>query len=386
LKILVLSSLAYSLVNFRGALLDAMRDNGHDVVAVAPDRDLDVEQRLAASGIALRIVPMSRTGIGPFEDLRTTLAYLRLMRKERPDIIFAYTQKPIIYGGLAARLYRKARFFAMMSGLGYMFSTEAQHRTFLRRIFCRLYREGLRPAVTLFVFNRDDRPDMIDAKIITQSKKVIQVPGSGIDVTHFARQPIPDGPVAFLLIGRLMRDKGVYDFIEAARIVRETHPTTCFRILGRPEANNLTGLDLQEVTRLTEEGVVEFLAETRDVRPTLKDATVFVLPSYHREGLPRTILEALATGRPVITTDTPGCRDPIEPGVNGLLVPPKAPKALAQAMIHLIDHPALVEAMAKRSRHLAETVYNVDLVNAQLLDAMGLIRPKSAHSEHLVHG
>jgi glycosyltransferase involved in cell wall biosynthesis len=383
LKILVLSSLAYSLVNFRGALLDAMRANGHDVVAVAPDRDADVEQRLAASGIALRIVPMSRTGIGPVEDLRTTLAYLRLMRKERPDVIFAYTQKPIIYGGMAARLYRKAKFFAMMSGLGYMFSIEAQHRKFLRRIFCRLYREGLRSSLTLFVFNRDDRPDMIDAKIITPSHNVIQVPGSGIDVAHFARQPIPAGPFTFLMIGRLMRDKGVYDFIEAARIVREKHPAARFRILGRPEANNLTGLDSQEVTRLTEEGVVEFLPETRDVRPILKDASAFVLPSYHREGLPRTILEALATGRAVITTDMPGCRDPIKPGVNGLLVPPKDPKALAQAMIHLIDHPALVEAMGERSRQLAEEVYNVDLVNAQLLGAMGLLRSKSEQSHQV---
>jgi glycosyltransferase involved in cell wall biosynthesis len=177
------------------------------------------------------------------------------------------------------------------------------------------------------------------------------------------------------MIGRLMRDKGVYDFLEAAQIVRERHPQTRFRILGRPETSNQTGIAAAEVERLSTEYGVEFLPETRDVRPVLAACSVFVLPSFYREGLPRTILEAMATGRPIITTDMPGCRDAIEPGENGLLVAPRWPGMLADAMNRLIENPDELARMAARSRQIAERTYDVRLVNHILLDNMGLLAP-----------
>lgn len=374
-KVLVLSSLAFSLVNFRGALLADMRRYGHEVLAVAPDRDPEVEARLATLGIKLEIVPMQRAGTNPFDDLRTLFAYWRLLRREQPDVVLAYTQKPIIYGGLAARLFGKTRFHALMSGLGHLFSEDAQDRVLVRGIFSRLYRAALKSAVTVFVFNRDDRADMIAAGIIGPQHNVMQVPGSGVDTRHFAVKAVGEGPPTFLMMGRLMRDKGVYDFLDAARIVQRRHPDARFQLLGRPEDSNRTGISADEVRRLSVEYPVEFLAETRDVRPYLAGCSVFVLPSFYREGLPRTILEAMSTGRPIITTDMPGCRDPIEPGGNGFVVPPKTPVALADAMCKLIADPVLLKQMSKRSRELAEQIYDVRLVNQILLGNMGLLCP-----------
>lgn len=375
MKVLVLSSLAFSLVNFRGALLADMRRLGHEVVAAAPDRDPEVEARLAAMGISFRIVPMQRTGTNPLSDLRTLFSYWNLIRQERPDVVLAYTQKPIIYGGIAASIYGKTRFYALMSGLGHLFSEDAHNRVLVKGIFVRLYRAALRGARKVFVFNRDDQADMIAAGIIDSGIDVLQVPGSGVDTGHFSARPLNEEPATFLMMGRLMRDKGVYDFLEAARIVHERHPRVRFQILGRPEENNRTGIAADEVRRLSEQYPVQFLAETRDVRPYLAGCSVFVLPSFYREGLPRTILEAMSVGRAVITTDMPGCRDPIENGANGIIVPPKSPVELAGAMCRLVEDPALLRRMALRSREIAERTYDVRLVNRMLLANMGLTEP-----------
>ncbi|MBB3862557.1 glycosyltransferase involved in cell wall biosynthesis [Novosphingobium hassiacum] len=374
MKILVLSSLAYSLVNFRGELLAEMRKQGHEVVAVAPDRDAEVADQLGKSQIPLRHVPMSRTGTNPVRDAWTMLCYLRLMRAERPDIVLAYTQKPIIYGGIAARIYARAGFFALMSGLGYLFSDEARGQALVKRLFVRLYRAGLRRSRKVFVFNKDDRADMIAAGIIGEDHVVLQVPGSGVDTRYFTAEASASTVVTFLMISRLMRDKGVHDFVKAAELVAARHPQVRFQILGRIEPDNRTGIDADEVAMLAARYPVEFLPETRDVRPHLAACSVFVLPSYYREGLPRTILEALAAGRPVITTDMPGCRDPIEPGVNGLLIPPRSPVALADAMCRLIENKGDLAQMSRRARETAVDRYDVRLVNRILLASMGLLR------------
>lgn len=380
MKILVFSSLAYSLVNFRGALLKSMRSSGHDVVAVAPDDDSNVARWLSDNGMGFRIVEMDRTGVGPLNDLKTIWGYWQLIRAEKPDLILAYTQKPIIYGGLAARLAGGVPFYAMMSGLGYLFSSAAAERKLVRGIFLRLYREGVRKAKKIFVFNRDDHADMLAASIISSNHDVVQVPGSGVDTRHFDySEPQTDAP-HFLMIGRLMRDKGVYEFVEAARRVKARFPQARFSILGRAETFNPTGINEAEVARLTSEFPVQFLPETTDVRPHLADSSVFVLPSWYREGLPRTILEAMASGRAVITTDMPGCRDPIEDGSSGIIVQPQDVDSLQAAIEHFIEQPAQIVAMGKRARAIAEEVYDVAKVNHLLMQNMGLLAG-STHAE-----
>lgn len=381
MKVLVLSSLAFSLINFRGRLLEEMRKAGHEVVAVAPDDDPKVRTKLDHIGVRFRTVAMARTGMNVFSDLGTIRDYVKLIRKERPDAVVAYTQKPIIYGGIASRIAGVSRFYALMSGLGYLFSEAASERRFLKWVFCKLYRSGLKGAKRVFVFNSDDRPDMIAAGIVDSHAPIVEVPGSGVDLERYVHAPLPKGPLRFLMIGRLMRDKGVWEYAEAARILATRHPDVRFSLIGRVERSNPTGLQEADVARLREETPVEIIDETDDVPAFLAQSHVFVLPTYYREGLPRTILEAMAVGRAVITTDAPGCRDAVTDGVNGFLVAPRDAESLAQAMEKLITDHALVQQMCERSRELAESVYDVRKVNALLMKEMDLLAEQRSRTD-----
>lgn len=375
MRVVVVASLAYSLVNFRGQLLADMVAAGHEVIACAPDDDPLVRARLAGMGVALRRVPMARVGLNPLVDLGTLRSLVALLREERPDVVLAYTQKPIIYAGLAARLTR-TRFYAMVSGLGHVYGEDASPRMrLLRRGVSLLYRAAVREARAVFVFNRDDRAEMLRHAIVAPAACVIQVPGSGVDITRFAATPPPPGPV-FLMIARLLRAKGVDDYVAAARAVRALYPGARFRLLG-PTDPGPDGVTASEIARWAEEGVMDYVGETRDVRPFLTEASVFVLPSWYREGLPRTILEAMASGRAVITTDRPGCRDPIDQGANGVVVPARDPAALAAAMERFCADPALAARMGAVARRLATERYAVERVNRLLLDTMELSAVRS---------
>lgn len=371
-RVMVISSLAWSLVNFRGRLLGDMVAAGHSVTAVAPDRDPEVEAALSRMGLRFHTVSMQRTARNPFADLRTLVGLVKLIRSERPDVVLAYTQKPIVYGGLASRISGVPEFHAMMSGLGFAFTTEGGGAPgLLMRLVATLYRLALGGARTLFVFNSADEADMRRQGMIPPGVRVLQVPGSGIDVDQFRHMPVPDGPPVFLLVARLMVHKGLRDFATAARIVKARYPDARFRILG-PKDDNPAGLPMDELDDWVREGLVEYLGETRDVRPHLAGSTIFVLPSWYREGLPRSILEAMATGRAVITTDAPGCRDAVVAGETGLLVPVRDAPGLAEAMLRLAGDRELVVRMGNASRRRAEQLYAVERVNAQLLEAMNL--------------
>lgn len=387
MKIVMLSSLSYSLINFRGALLRRLVEQGHDVLACAPDFDPIIDAALDRMGVRFRLTPMARAGTNPFRDMETLLHYIRLLRQERPDAVIAYTQKPIVYGGLATRLLGMRGFHAPMSGLGYVYSPEADHRWVLRKAVSRLYRASVARAEAIFVFNGDDRRTMMDNRIIGYDQHVIQIGGSGIDTVHFAQCPLPRTPPVFLMIARLMRDKGVLEFVEAARIVKALHPQARFQLLGRAESENPTGCTKKELEQWVASGLVEHLPETRDVRPDLAKAHVLVLPSYYREGLPRTLLEALAMGRPVITTDTPGCREPVEPGVNGWLVPPRDSRALADAMLDALQDRARLVQMAGNARRTAVERYDVEQVNAQVIECLHLSTSMAhAHAQRAAKG
>jgi glycosyltransferase involved in cell wall biosynthesis len=380
MKIVILSSLSYSLINFRGQLLRALVDAGHEVVACAPDREEEVVAALSGMGIRFRETRMARTGTNPLQDVSTLFSYVRLLLAEKPDAVLAYTQKPIIYGGLAARLVSRARFYVLMSGLGYVYSAVAEHRTTLRRIVSFLYRLGVARAKVVFVFNSDDRRIMMENKIIDDRHQVVQVPGSGVDLVRFTEQPMADGPPTFLMMSRLMRDKGVGEFIQAAALVRQKIPDARFQLLGRLETENPTGYSAEELAKYCASGLIEHLPETRDVRPYLAQAHALVLPSYYREGLPRSLLEALATGRPIITTDLPGCREPVRLGKNGYLVPPRDHQALAAAMLRLAADPKILHAMGRSAREVAVDEYDVDKVNKLLIRSMQLDVPAPSPS------
>ncbi|WP_022683572.1 sugar transferase [Sphingobium bisphenolivorans] len=370
MKIVIIASLAYSLVNFRGRLIASMIEEGHEVVVCAPCHDAEIEVRLQAMGAAYRRTPMARAGMNPFADLVTLAWLVRCLWRERPQVVLAYTQKPIIYGGIASRFFPGLDFYAMVSGLGHVFSEGGSRLLpYVRSIVSLLYRLALRKAKAVFVFNSDDRGEMLRHHILRKDSRVIQVPGSGVDLSHYAQAPLPAGPPTFLMIARLLRNKGLVEYVEAARLVRARYPEARFRLLG-PLDENPAGIARETVERWHQEGVIDYLGETRDVRPYLADASIFVLPSWYREGLPRTILEAMAVGRGVITTDMPGCREPIVEGVNGFLVKPRSAQSLADAMLCVLAQPGLPPRMGRAARGTVEERYAVEKVNAMLLSEM----------------
>lgn len=381
MKILILASLASSLINFRGRLIADLVAAGHEVTAGAPDHDPDTVAALASLGVAFRRTPMARAGVSPLADAVTLARYTALLARFRPGLVIAYTQKPIIYGGLAARATRTP-FVALMSGLGYVFSDACAHRPLLRRTVAALYREAVRRARTIFVFNGDDARCMAGHGIIGNDAPVVQVPGSGVDLDRFRCVSMPDGPPTFLMVARLMRDKGVEEFVRAAALVRREVPGARFRLVGKAEPHNPTGISAEQVADWNEDGSVEHLAECTDVRPHLAAAHVFVLPSYYREGLPRTLLEALAVGRPVITTDMPGCREPVVAGENGWLVPPRDAEALAEAMCRSLRSRPELERMGQRARAIAEERFDVREVNLRMMAAMRLTRDERGPERH----
>lgn len=371
-RFLMVAGYPESLLNFRGPLLNALLAAGLDVHVAAPDlpENSDVRKRLEASGIQVHEIPLNRTGMNPVSDLGSLFNLWRLMRRLKPEFSLAYTIKPVIYGNLAARLAGVPHRFALITGLGYAFQGEAGQRSWLKRIVQNLYRFALASVKKVFFQNPDDEALFYDLGILDSSnRKTVVVNGSGIDVDSFTVTPFPE-TTQFLLIARLLGDKGVREYVQAATQVRKQYPDTVFGLVGWIDENP-DAIDVAELQSWVDSGVVKFYGRLADVKPAISDSSIYVLPSY-REGTPRTVLEAMAMGRAVITTDAPGCRETVVHGQNGFLVPVKSVTELAVAMIHFIEKPELVVAMGKESRLLAEVKYDVRKVNEHMLREMGI--------------
>lgn len=384
-RVVVLGGYARSLTLFRGPLLAAMVERGHHVTAMAADPDPATTRELHAMGVAFEELPLARTSLDPRRDLATLLHLRRRLTALRPDAVFAYTIKPIIYGLLAARLIpplgssrAQARRYAMITGLGYAFmGQESLSRRALAAFVARLYRAGLAGADALFFQNPDDRKDVTALGITRGVRRVEMVRGSGVPVDEYPLTPLPaEGPVRFLFAGRLLREKGFLDYVEMARLVRQRYPDrdVRFDVLGRLDPNP-TSFSAEDLARWRREGTVEYHGEVADIRPHLAQSHVIVLPSY-REGTPRAVLEAMSMGRAAIVTDVPGCREVVDatPGdeQTGLLVPPRDPQALAAAAETLLTQPARLRAMAAAGRRRVLALYDARAVAAGMLDVMQL--------------
>ncbi|MBU2531546.1 MAG: glycosyltransferase family 4 protein [Alphaproteobacteria bacterium] len=346
---------------------------GHEVEAYAPENDEGVIKQLADIGVRFRPIPMARAGINPLEDLRTISALRAQFRRFRPDVLLPYTMKPIIYGNIAARLAGVPQRFALVTGLGYLFSQkEASLKSkAVRSISVQLYRTALAGVKHMFVYNEADEADIRKYGLIGPGTSIQRIAGSGVDLELYKRCPLP-GETRFLLIARLLADKGIADYVAAARLLRARYPAVRFDLLG-PLDPSPVGIRPEQLKAWMDEGVINYLGETRDVKPLLAQSSVFVLPSYYREGIPRTILEAMAMGRPIITTDLPGCRATVDDGENGYLLPARDPHRLAAAMEKFITEPALASKMGERSYQLARERFDVHAVNDVILRAMKLI-------------
>lgn len=366
----MIASYPDSILKFRGPLLKAMVASGWEVHIAAPDPDSmpGLREALASMGVALHDIPLSRTGTNPVADIRLMLALRVLIRELLPAVVLPYTIKPVIYGSIAAWMAGVPRRFALVTGLGYAFTGNRQG--IVKRVVSGLYRFALGRTHKMFFQNRDDEQLFRELGIALARIPSVVVNGSGVDLTAFPVASLPGSPIVFLLIGRLLGDKGVREYAEAARKVKALHPDARFHAVGWIDSNP-DAIAQSELDAWVADGTLEFLGKLDDVRPAIAASTVYVLPSY-REGTPRTVLEAMAMGRAIITTDAPGCRETVVDGDNGFLVPVKSVDALEQAMLRFIRDPELAVRMGVRSRQIAEEKYDVHKVNAVMLREMGI--------------
>ncbi|MDR3670279.1 MAG: glycosyltransferase family 4 protein [Holophaga sp.] len=379
MRIAVFGGYSSSLVRFRGAMLQAMVGAGHEVVAMAPEQDAAlapgedpglVRSQLAAMGVAFRPVPLGRTGLNPLADLRSLGALASMFRELRPDLLLSYTIKPVIYGSLAAAWAGVPHRFAMITGVGSVLEGRGPKLGVLAAVAKRLYRLGLARNEGVFFQNPDNRAFFERHRLLAPGCRVTMINGSGVDLAQFPRSPVPGGPASFLMVARVARDKGVLEFAEAARLLKARHPEARCRLVG-PIDSNLTALPRQVVAQWQREGILDYPGPARDVRPELAACQVFVLPSYG-EGTPRSVLEAMAAGRAVVTTRVPGCKETVLEGRTGFLVPPRDPEALAEAMARFVADPSLAIRMGEQGYQYAAAKYDVHKVNRVILGALGL--------------
>ena len=309
-------------------------------------------------------IHLDRSGLNPFSDLKLLTVYRMLLKRLRPAAYLGYTIKPNIYGSIAAASL-KIPAIPNVSGLGTTFMGSGP----LRWIAILMYRFAFRRAAVVFFQNPEDMQLFVDLRII-ESDRARLVPGSGIDLAQFQQVPLPLSAPVFLLIGRLLRDKGVVEFVAAARLVREEFPDARFQLLGPIDERNRSAIRAAELHSWIEEGSVEYLGATDDVRPYIAAASVIVLPSY-REGLPRSLLEGAAMGRPLIAADVAGCREVVEDGVNGYLCAPRDKAALARAMRNMaalqVDERA---AMGQSGRRRVQERFSERFVIDAYLEAL----------------
>jgi glycosyltransferase involved in cell wall biosynthesis len=367
-KILIVSSNSHSLLHFRRELLESFLACNLSVVVCAP---IDNNTRYLTETfekLKIKVVPLEvrNNSKNIFFDLTTILQLIKTIKSNKIDSIFCYHMKPVIYGSIIAYLLGLKHIYSLVTGLGYVF-TENKDASILRTLLTKLLSFSLLLNKKVFFQNNDD------FEFICKSNKLknisVIVNGSGVDVDFFRFTDIPK-TLSFLFIGRLLAHKGIHEYVEAARILKKKYPDVSFKVAGGFHSNP-SCISERVLEKWIQEGVIEYLGEVQEMLPVFQDSSVCVLPSY-REGCPRSLLEAMSVGRPIITTDAPGCRDTVVENHNGYLVPVRNSTQLSEAMEKLIKNPSIVKEMGLKSRHLAEEKYNVHKVNERILKGMGL--------------
>ncbi len=369
-KVLLLVSSAKSLINFRFNLMKDLVGSGCSVIACAPADDkigkvIDKLKEINVRFVSLRI---KNTNLNFLYDLTSMVSIFKILKSEQPDVLLNYMIKPVIYGSIIGRFAGVKNIYSTITGLGYVFIGNSLKQRLLRFVAIRLYVFALQFNQKVFFQNQDDL-DLFIGKGIINNGKGLLINGSGVDIKHYASVFFPDECV-FLLVARLLKDKGIYEYVEAARQIKKKYPDVIFRLLGG-YSENPSAIRKSEIDNWCSEGFIEYLGELEDVRPALRESSIFVLPSY-REGLPRSVLEAMATGRPIITTDAPGCRETVIDNFNGYLVPARNVKKLIESMEKFILYPEKIKNMGQESRAIVEVKYDVSEVNKVIIGSLSL--------------
>lgn len=362
-KVLIALNTAWNLVNFRSGLICALLDSGYEVVTVAPPDEY--VPRLEALGCRFVPLPMDNNGTNPGRDLLLLFHYYRVLRRERPAIFLGYTVKPNVYGSLSAHCLG-IPVINNIAGLGTVFIKN----TWLTSLVRGLYRLALSRSTKVFFQNENDRQLFVSSGLVAEAVTE-RLPGSGVDLVKFVPVPLPGkSPFRFLMIGRMLWDKGVREFVEAARILQRRSDSTDFCLLGFMDVRNPAAVPVKQMDAWVGEGTVRYLGVSDSVREEIAQADCIVLPSY-REGIPRTLLEAAAMARPVVTTDTPGCRDVVEDGVTGFICKARDSADLAQKMENILDmkHHERVQ-MGRRARMKIEKDFDEQIVIGTYTEAI----------------
>ena len=361
MKILILGTVPNDLLNFRSELIKDILKKGNEVIASSSKLDPDSASHMKKLGITYESIFLNRHGLSLRGDIKTLADLLKLFKKRDPNLVLAHGIKLVIWGGISARI-RKIPFFALITGLGFAFQGTTFRRKLLTRLVSFLYRIALKNSKAVIFQNEDNRKIFIDKNIVSPSKTHI-VNGSGVDINKYYFTQIPESNLSFLLVSRLLGEKGLREYAEAAKIVKEKFPEVEFKIVGTQD-KSLDAISIEEVKSWSE--YVDYEGPTNDVRPYIKKCHVYVLPSYH-EGLPRSTLEAMSMGRPILTTNASGCKETVDENINGFLVPIGSSKELANRMIWFVKNRYEIKSMGEQSRKIIEKRFDVRKVNQEML-------------------
>lgn len=385
MKIIIITTGVQSIFGFRRSWIYSVTRAGHVVTVFVNDWSIEAANKAKNDlEISLRPWPINRTGLNPFSDVYACWTLWRVLWRLRPDVTLSTFAKPVIWGGIGSRLAKVPINVGMLEGLGYAFTphpdgAEPYKQRLLRWMQVLLYRLAI-PRLTRIIFlNPDDPVDLLQAHRI-RATDVQVLGGIGVDLARYVATPPPvasmsadsDHAVTFLFVGRLLAEKGIHDYVTAAKQVKAYYPQARFIVLGGLDEGNPGGLKKRELDTLIADNVIEYPGFVTNMPEWLARADVFVLPSY-REGVPASTQEAMAVGRAVLTTDVPGCRETVMDGVNGFLVPPWSPDRLAEKMLYLIEHPELIVTMGKASRKIAEEKFDAAKVNRRLCTLLGIL-------------
>ena len=378
-KFLIFANYLPHVLNFRGKLLESIAQLGYEIHVVSPalsDYAAD-HKKLISLGYYVHQIVMQKTGTNPVTDMKTLVHSYKILNRIKPDYVLSYTIKPVIYGTLAAWLAKVPHRFVLISGLGYTFQEveEANKRSIFQKFVHSLYQQALAKSTKVFFQNPDDLNLFKELHIVHPMVPAVVVNGSGVDVHDFNVLPLPreesgDIKPSFLLIARLLKDKGIVEYVEAAKQIKKDYANAEFHLVGSIDENPAS-IEQAQLDQWIADGNITYWGQLNDVRPAIAASSVYVLPSY-REGTSRSVLEAMSMGRAIITTDAPGCREPVISGKNGYLVTVKAVDELTDAMRQFIEHSNLYEEMGLASRSIAVEKYDVRKVNAHMIAEMGL--------------
>lgn len=369
-KILLVASLSRSLVNFRGDYISDLIQEGYDVYCAAPSFEEEIRDILIQKGAQTIEINLARKGLNPLRDLKTIKQLRKLIESHQIDLVFPYTIKPVIYSSFAARKINVPT-ISLITGLGQTFSGVTFKFIVLQKVTEFLYRRALRSNNAVIFQNRDDLQLFLDKKILSKTQSLHVVDGSGVNLNRFDFRANPktrNSTIKFVVVARMMKSKGILLFIEAAKQLRKKYKNAEFHLVGGTSVGIAAGISEELLKKYDEDGVVVFHGAQKNVVPILSSSDIFVLPTFLREGIPRSILEALSIGLPVITTETPGCKETVEPNKNGILIPPREQKPLVEAMQFFLDNPEKIAEMGAHSRMLAETKFDVKLINKNLIE------------------